>query len=288
MNRTLSALLALAFLAGATPTADAQSARQARQAVEASMLVTGHVDIDRAGKVSGHAFDHPEKLPEHVVALIERAIPALRFEPVLVGGVPALARAKMSVRLVATPVGDAAGNMHVRIASAHFGEEYSDSDRSSVRRSDLRPPRYPMNVAQIGGKGTVYLLVKVGRDGKPQDVVAEQVNLTALGNTRQMQMIRNALSKTAIDNALKYWAFTPPEQGEEMQRDYWVVRVPVDFRLGDDRETAYGQWSAYHPGERNTPEWAGPTQPGFSPDTLVAGVVAPSNSRFKLVSPIEG
>ena len=179
MNRTLSALLALAFLAGAAPVVDAQSARQARQEVEASMLVTGHVDIDREGKVRGHAFDKPEKLPAHAVNLIERAIPALRFEPVLVDGAPVLARAKMSVRLVATPVGDSEGNMHVRIASAHFGEEYSDADRTSVRRSDLRPPRYPMNIAQIGGKGTVYLLVKVGRDGTPEDVVAEQVNLLA-------------------------------------------------------------------------------------------------------------
>jgi len=288
MNRTLSALLALAFLAGATPVADAQSARQARQEVEASMLVTGHVDIDREGKVSGHVFDQPEKLPAHAVDLIERAIPALRFEPVLVDGAPVLARAKMSVRLVATPVGDSQGNMHVRIASAHFGEEYSDADRTSVRRSDLRPPRYPMNIAQIGGKGTVYLLVKVGRDGKAEDVVAEQVNLTALGNARQMQMIRNTLSKTAIDNALKHWTFTPPEQGEETSRDYWVVRVPVQFSFNEDRETAYGQWSAYHPGQQQRPVWAAPTPPGFSPDTLVAGGVTPETSRFKLLTPFQG
>jgi len=288
MYRTLSALLAVAFLATAAPTADAQSARQARQEVEASMLVTGHVDIDREGKVVGHAFDQPEKLPAHAVDLIERAIPALRFEPVLVDGAPALARAKMSVRLVATPVGDSAGNMHVRIASAHFGEEYSDADRTSVRRSDLRPPRYPMNVAQIGGKGTVYLLVKVGRDGRPQDVVAEQVNLTALGNARQMQMIRNALSKTAIDNALEHWTFLPPEEGKWVSQDYWVVRVPVQFSLDDERDAAYGQWRAYHPGERQRPVWAAPTPPGFSPDTLLAGGVTPETSRFKLLTPFQG
>lgn len=288
MNRTLSALLAVAFLAGASPVADAQSARQARQQVEASMLVTGHVDIDREGRITGHAFDQPEKLPTHATSLIEQAMPALRFEPVLVDGAPVLARAKMSVRLVATPVGDGDGNMHVRIASAHFGEEYSETDRTSVRPSSMRPPRYPMNVAEIGGKGTVYLLVKVGRDGTPEDVIAEQVNLTALGNARQMQMIRNALSKTAVDNARKHWTFTPPELGEDVTRDYWVVRVPVDFQLGDIRETAYGQWSAYHPGQRQRPDWAAPTPPGFSPDTLVAGGMTPETSRFKLLTPFEG
>ena len=288
MNRTLSALLAVAFLAAAAPNADAQTARQARQEIEASMLVTGRVDIERDGTVSGHAFDQPEKLPTHAISLIERAIPALRFEPVLVDGAPVLARAKMSVRLVATPVGDREGSMNVRIASAHFGDEYSDTDRTAVRRSDLRPPRYPMSVAQIGGKGTVYLLVKVGRDGAPEDVVAEQVNLTAVGNARQMQRIRDTLSKTAIDNARRHWTFIPPAAGDDIARDYWVVRVPVQFSLHDDRDTAYGQWSAYHPGWQQRPAWAAPTPPGFSPDTLVAGNVTPETSRFRLLTPFEG
>ena len=288
MHRTLSALLGIAFLAGAAPVADAQTVRQARQEVEASMLVTGHVDIDRDGRAASHVLDQPDKLPPYVVELIARAVPSLRFEPVLVDGAPVIARAKMSVRLVATPAGDGEGNMQLRIASAHFGEEYSETDRTSVRQSNLRPPRYPMNIAQIGGKGTVYLLVKVGRDGKAADVVAEQVNLTALGNARQMEMIRATLSKTAVDNALKHWTFTPPEEGEAVDRDYWVVRVPVDFRLSDDRDTAYGKWSAYHPGPQQRPVWAAPTPPGFSPDTLVAGGMTPETSRFRLLTPIEG
>lgn len=288
MHRTLSALLGIAFLAGAAPVADAQTVRQARQEVEASMLVTGHVDIDRDGRAASHVLDQPDKLPPYVVELIARAVPSLRFEPVLVDGAPVIARAKMSVRLVATPAGDGEGNMQLRIASAHFGEEYSETDRTSVRQSNLRPPRYPMNIAQIGGKGMVYLLVKVGRDGKAADVVAEQVNLTALGNARQMEMIRATLSKTAVDNALKHWTFTPPEEGEAVDRDYWVVRVPVDFRLSDDRDTAYGKWSAYHPGPQQRPVWAAPTPPGFSPDTLVAGGMTPETSRFRLLTPIEG
>lgn len=288
MHRTLSALLGIAFLAGAAPVADAQTARQARQEVEASMLVTGHVDIDRSGRVASHVLDQREKLPAYVVELIERAVPSLRFETVLVDGAPVVARARMSVRLVAKPSGDGDGSMELRIASAHFGEEYSETDRTSVRLSNLRPPRYPMNIARIGGKGTVYLLVKVGRDGKAEDVVAEQVNLTAVGNARQMETIRNTLAKTAVDNALEHWTFTPPEEGEYVDREYWVVRVPVDFRLHDDREAAYGKWSAYHPGQQQRPAWAAPMPPGFSPDTLVAGGMTSETSRFRLLAPFEG
>lgn len=287
MHRLLSAALAVAFLAGAAPAADAQTARQMRQEVEASMLVTGHVDIDRSGQVTAHELDQRDKLPPYVVNLIERAVPALRFEPVLVDGAPVLARAKMNVRLIATAVGN--GDMRMRIASAHFGELYSDSDRTSVRRvGTLRPPRYPMNIAQIGGKGTVYLVLKVDRDGGVEDVVAEQVNLTALGSARQMEMIRDSLSKAAVDNARKHWRFVPPAEGEEAAKPYWVVRVPVDFMFEDDRYAAYGQWSAYHPGERVRPEWTEPTSPGFSPDTLIAGGITPETSRFKLLTPFEG
>ncbi|WP_157745256.1 protein tonB [Luteimonas chenhongjianii] len=288
MHRTLSALLGIAFLAAAAPVADAQNARQARQQVEASMLVTGHVDIDRDGRVSAHVLDRPDKLPPYVIDLVERALPALRFEPILVDGAPVLARAKMSIRLVAKPTGDGDGNMQLRIAGAHFGEEYSDSDRTSVRRSNLRPPRYPMNIAQIGGKGTVYLLVQVGRDGRPMDVVAEQVNLTAVGSAREMEMIRTALAKTAVDNARKHWVFTPPDAGEAAGRDYWVVRVPVDFRLDNSGETAHGKWIAYHPGPVQRPAWAAPAPLGFSPDTLVAGGMTPESSRFKLLTALEG
>ena len=285
MNRTLSALLAVAFLAGTASVADAQAARQARHEVEASMLVTGHVDIDRDGTVTGHVLDQPEKLPSYVVDLVERSASGMRFDPILVDGVPALARAKMRLRLIATP--SEGGTMNVRIASAHFGDENDADDPGRIRADSMLPPRYPVDVARMGGTGVVYLLLKINRDGLPEDVVAEQVNLTALGTARQMESIRSSLAKSAIAGA-KRWRFVPPTEGDEAARDYWVVRTPVSYFLQGQREPAYGQWAAYHPGRANHPDWAAPTPAGFSPDTLMAGEVAPESSRFKLLTPIEG
>jgi len=286
MHRILSVALGVALLSiTMSPAADAQSAREMRQEVEASMLVTGHVDIDRSGQVTAHVIDQPDKLPPYVVGLIERAMPSLRFEPVLVDGQPVLARAKMGLRMVVTPA--ESGEMHLRIASAHFGEEYSPTDTSSVRADRMAPPRYPDSVLQMGGKGTVYLLVRVGRDGATTDVAVEQVNLTALGSAREMQRIREGLSRAAVAQARK-WTFIPPTEGEEASRDDWVIRVPVDFAFFGDRAAAYGKWNAYHPGARNTPVWAGPMAPGFSPDALAEGGITPSTSRFKLVTPLEG
>ena len=289
MHRTLSALLGIAFLAGAAPVADAQSARQARQQVEASMLVTGHVDIDRTGRVTAHVLDQPDKLPPYVVSAIERAMPSLRFEPILVDDEPVLARAKMSVRLVMSRADE--GEMHLRIASAHFGEPDTQGDTSAVRSAAMAPPRYPTAVALAGGQGTVYLLVKVGRDGSTLDAHAEQVNLTALGSARQMETIRTELAKAAVSQARRQWTWTPPTTGEQADRDYWVVRVPVSFELSDGFQrpsSPYGQWLAYHPGERSRPEWSARTQPGFRPDALAAGDATPETSRFKLLTSFEG
>ncbi|MCD9006119.1 energy transducer TonB [Luteimonas sp. XNQY3] len=283
-RRILAALLAVALVAPLV--AQAQTARAMRNQVEASMLVTGTVDIDREGRVTAQTLDQPDKLPPYVVSLVERAVPQMRFEPVLVNGAPVLARAKMNLRLVAVPAGD--GDMTLAIQSAHFGEADSDADRSNVRKSNLRPPRYPMNVAQIGGKGTVYLLVKVARDGSVDDVIAEQVNLTALGSARQMESIRNALAKVSIDTARKHWSFTPPSEGEGAPKDYWVVRVPVEFTLGGDSAPGYGEWAGYLPGPKSRPDWAEPDPPGFSPDALAAGGVHPAQSRFRLLTPLGG
>lgn len=278
------ALLALPLLISAPVGAQSGAWKGARAEVEASMLVTGHVDIDPQGRVSGHAVDDADALPPYVSDLVGRAVPAFLFEPVLEQGVPVPERAKMSLLVVATQTGD--GGMSIRIRSAHFGDDGLSADAAGVRSVAMPPPPYPPAVQVAGGKGTVYLAIKVGRDGGVEDVAAEQVNLTAIGNRRQMQTIRDGLSRSAVA-AARTWRFAPPTEGEDAARDFWVVRVPVEYRL-DDHESEYGQWSAYHPGPRVRPAWAQPTPEEFSPDALIAGSVVPETSRFRLLTPLQG
>lgn len=273
----------LALLALCLPPAFAQNARQMRSEVEASMLVTGTVDIERDGAVASYAIDQEDKLPEEVVHLVRRFVPQMQFEPVLEGGVPAAARAKMSLRLVAVSVGE--NQMQIAIRSAHFSDEASDDTRI-VRSSNLQRPRYPTEVASIGGKGTVYTLVQVAPDGSVRDVAIEQVNLTALGSASEMASIRESLSKS-VRRTARRWQFSPPSDGSAPERGYWLVRVPVEFSFHGDRER-YGQWNAYHPGPRERPVWMPPDPPSFSPDTLVAGTAHSAESRFRLLTPLEG
>lgn len=277
-----SALLACALLVPCQ--VEAQTAREIRNQVEASMLVTGAVDIDGNGAVVSHSIDEREKLPAPVANLVDRAVPVMRFEPIMVDGRPVLARAKMSLLVVATPAGE--GNMTIAIRSAHFGGGGS-VPASPVRPAKLNMPRYPDSVAEMGGKGVVYLLLRVKRDGTVADVFTEQVNLTSVGNAQQMEIIRNRLSQATMRVA-RGWTFSLPEDALTGEREYWVVRVPVAFELPGDRAASYGEWSAYLPGPKRRPEWVQPDPPGFSPDALVTGGIHSGETKFRLLTPLEG
>lgn len=284
IRRMIPIALALPLLL-AVSAVEAQNARQAREQMEMSLLVRGHADIDREGLVTAHELEHPDKLPGFVVDLVAEAVPRLRFEPLLAEGGPVLARAKMTLRVVAQPEGD---EMRLSIRSAHFGDAAAVPDDERVTSVDMRPPRYPGESLRMGGKGTVYLLVKVGRDGSVEDVVAEQTNLTAIGTARQMERIRADLERSSLSAAAN-WRFAPPVAGEDAGRPHWAIRVPVEYSLDGDATPAYGKWVAYHPGERAPrPEWGGRDPAGFSPDLLAAGSAHPADSRFRLLELPEG
>lgn len=286
-QRLLGALLAIACLVPLI--AHAQTAREMRKQVEGSMLVTGSIDIDRDGAITAHSIDQQEKLPPYVVSLIDRAVPALRFEPYLVDGAAVAARAKMSLRLVAAPHGES-GDMNVGIRSAHFGE-YDPTVTDEVRPAKrMTPPRYPESVVSAGGQGTAYLVLQIGRDGTVTDAVAEQVNLRVLGNQREMERIRRVLAQASLAAARK-WTFTPPTTGEHVDAPYWSIRVPVDFMLSDNGRvgtTAYGTWEGYVPGPRQHATWVRDADDAGSPDALMAdGGIYPASSPFKLLTPFE-
>lgn len=163
----------------------------------------------------------------------------------------------------------AEGTMRVRLVDASFskvgGEREVSTDR--VTSNGLRGPDYPPQAVTMQGEGTVMLLVKVGRDGRVADVIAEQTNLTVIGTARAMNQLRDILAKASVNSA-KRWTFTPPTTGEDKNRDFWTVRVPVRYAFQDSRER-YGRWTAYihsrpapagavedrrgNPGRRNRP-----------------------------------
>lgn len=276
--RCAGLVLALAALAALPASANGPAAM--RKQVESSMVVKGTIDIHADGSVAAHALEQPAKLPSGVVELINRSVPEWRFEPVQLRHGATHARADMSVRVVAKRIDE--DSFIVEIRGAQFSQERPGEFVTSQK---LAPPPYPRALAASGVGGVVYLIVKVGRSGEVEDVVAEQVNLYTLGSEVQVAQWRDQLAKASVRQA-KRWRFTPPTTGEEAEKPFWLARVPVAYHIPDrHREPGYGQWQAYIPGPNLGNPWH---DEGSSPgaDAIASGSVRPVDSAFRLLTPL--
>lgn len=262
----------------------ATPAGQFRQA-EASMLVTGRIQVDREGAVSGFSFDQKE-LPPEASDLLNGAVPRWRFKPVELDGKPVPAATDMSIRLVATKL--SGGDYLVAVRSAVFG---SRSGKPAERASAIAmaPPPYPHAALAAGVTGTVHVLVKAGRDGSVIDAMVEQVNLSAVPSAgRSAERWRQVLADACL-HRVREWKFQPPTEGAQANRESWLLHVPVVFTLGRGGAAAEGQWQVYLPGPRTPNPWeAREEDKAFSPDALPPGGVYLAGSSLHLLSELSG
>lgn len=288
MKRLGMALLCLLFCGLAL----AEGISEVRKRAEASMLVTGWVVVGPDGRVQSHVLDKVEKLPPEVVNLISRASATWRFEPVMVDGKPVVAKAKMSLRLVAQKEDGGNNNFVVRVAGATFGESEDGDD--SVRYKDRSAPRYPELALRARVSGTVYLLVRVDRNGKTADVAAEQVNLNVADTDKGMQTWRRVLADASI-KAARQWTYEVPTSGPHANDDYWMVQIPVAFHMvqaGVSEGYNYGRWQAYVPGPKEPIPWLSKyprtnDDKGGSTDALADDGIHMVGSGLRLVTPLD-
>ena len=299
----LPALWLAVVLSCVTSVADAQNARAARKQIEGSMLVTGRVTITQAGTVGGWTIDRREDLPPAVLNVIDASAPGWRFEPILVDGKPAHGSARMGLRMVAERVDDE--RFRVSIRDGYFGREAArmtgEADVQRDASADAAPtdqvssvrmsaPRYPDLALAAGVTGTVYLVLRIGPSGEVMDAVPEQVNLRVVGLEREMVRMREMLAKSALA-AARRWQFHPPTSGEGAQEPFWLVRVPVDYRIhGVGQPEEYGRWEVYVPGPRMPVPWQMESLEGLdiAPDTLIAGEVHQVGMGLRLLGPLDG
>lgn len=285
MNRTMVLLLGL-LIAFASHAAGPGAVRKT---IESSMLVTGWVSIAADGSTTKLELDEKEKLPDVVVSLIEKGGARWRFEPVLVDGVARKAKARMSLRIVAKKID--ADQYQVSIRSSYFGaeavtpEEYVQQP-DSIKPIAMKPPLYPENAARMGARGTVYVVLKIGREGTVQESFAEQVNLQVIGSDNEMKQMRGILAKSAL-GAAKKWTFQFPATGENAKQDVWVVRVPVDFQFYGHKRPGYGQWDSYVPGPTLRAPWDTGSDMTQSPDAMIAGGLYDARNSLRLLTPLQ-
>jgi outer membrane biosynthesis protein TonB len=282
MKRFLMGLFC-ALLSAATLAA---GPNEVRKRVQASMLLTGKIVVAPDGSVRSYVVDKAEKVPPAVISLIANNVPKWKFEPTLLDGKPVAAEAEMSFRVVAKPIGDE--NFSISINGAEFGRGKLGESISSKKRVT---PVYPPEAAHSGVSGTVYLLLRVGRQGQVVDAVAEQVNMTVLGSDTELERWRQVLANSAL-RAARQWTFDPPTSGKGVDAEYWLVRVPVNFNLRIDgmlRSGGYGQWQAYVPGPRQPVPWFdNKPMASTSADALPDGDIQQVDQGLHLTSPLNG
>ena len=131
------------------------------------------------------------------------------------------------------------------------------------------------------------MLVKIVRDGKVADVIAERTNLTSVGPGRTMDMLRDVLAKASVKTA-RDWTFKPPTTGADKDNEFWTVRVPVSYAF-DPKSERYGRWSAYIPGPRQQAPWkTGEDEKATGGDLLPEGGVymVGRNDGPRLLTPL--
>jgi hypothetical protein len=265
-----------------------------RKRVQASMLVTGTIDVAPDGSVARYAVDHPEELPSQVTSLLDKTLSVWKFEPVMEDGKPVTAKAPMGVRIVAIPLGN--GSYSISIAGAWFGNDAKDEkdvSQETITYKHRVQPIYPRDAVSARVAGTVYVLEKVNRDGTVDDAVAEQVDLRMIASDDQLAAWRRVLAGAAL-RALKQGTFNPPTAGKDVDQPYWIVRIPVDFSLSGPsapaavEEERYGQWRPYVPGPVQEPVWADKNKLAGSADAVPEGGSLLADTSLHLRTPLSG
>lgn len=277
MNKiVVSVLVALAF----SFSVQAAGPRAVRKTVEASMQVKGQVVIAADGTLQSYTLEKPEALPEEVKSLLTRYLPACEFSVTTASGKPEVVTSNMTVQILARQ--NEAGGSTISINGTQFMDPKTPE---YIRKVAMPPPYYPMNAAQAGLSGTVYLVLRLNPDGSVAEAHAEQVNMTVIASDAVLRQGRGILSKAALAKA-REWRFevTPARFAEEGPID---VRVPVDFKLGPvpkDRVDGpvYGKWEVYVPGPYASIPWRPEVSDSRALGALAGGSLYPVDSKIKL------
>lgn len=283
MNNGWIALLWLFPAAAALAASPASVVRRS----EATMLVTGTIEVEPSGNVSGYVIDHQGALPIQVLKLVRQNLPTWKFAPeVRASGTIS---ARMKLRVVARPMGNDLES--IAVTSAQFDDGH-DIPAGHLHWKKRTKPVYPPFSGRSRVSGTVYLLVKVGRDGRVEDAVAEQVNLAVYASDHEMSAYRNDLSRAALA-AARQWTFDVPTAGRHAADPFWLARIPVTFRMLRPNEKsavpAYGQWQAYIPGPRQTVSWKAQDRlTSEAPDMVADGAIRQENDGLKLLTALGG
>jgi len=270
-----------ALLAMATMVAQASSIKD----IESSAVVSGTIVLAKDGTVQTAVIDDGAKYGQPIADMVRKAALQWRFQPVLRHDEPVVAKSSMHVRVVLKRMPD--GNYRARIKGATFGDSSTDSTDTLHNTGDNKriQPQYPMAAIRGRVQGTVYLALRVDRNGHVVEAVAEQVNLGNTGPERILKQYRAILAESAL-KAARRWSYAIPTTGPLAREDSWTAHVPVNYALNvlgapkPDRT-----WVSYVPGPYTPAPWIDKPDMNAA-DALADDAVRTDGAGPTLLSPL--
>ncbi|MCP1372875.1 energy transducer TonB [Dyella lutea] len=222
--------------------------------LETSAVVDGTIVLAKDGAVQLATVEHPEKYGQPIADLVRKVALTWRFDPVLRGGEPVVAKASMHVRVILTKNAD--GNFTARIKGATFGGNNADTPDDLYSENQKKiGPHYPPAAIKARVQGTVYLALHVDREGRVIDAVAEQVNLENMGPDGLLQKYRELMAKSSLD-AARRWTYRIPTTGKLAGQDSWTLHVPIVYTLNETGAAPVERvWRTYVPGPYTPAPW---------------------------------
>ena len=259
LTATLFSLVSLAW---------ADPLSEVRKQTETSRLIAGTVDLDSAGRVTGHHFKDVESLSPGVQQWLDARIARWEFDTVENNGIRGPAHLVMSLRLVRKRIDPQ--QVLLSVAAADFTQAgVTPAPNEELRVKSMLPPSFPKEAARRGVSGTVYVIVRINHEGSVVDADSEQVNLRVVTTQDEMDHFREVLA-AAVVKAARGWTFTVPTAGKYAGQEFYLGRVPVDFIGPDARVPKEDKWTAYIPGPRKIIPWT-ESEGLLPPDALAAG-----------------
>lgn len=279
MSSIRSGLLALLLMAGASaaPASGGQAAPAAGEAV-LTLRVDGQLTIDPEGRVSEYRVEG--SLDPAVAGMLQRAVPAWRFKPILVDGKPAIATSPMRITLAAEEMAE---GYRVKVDNVVFWpntpEQHAAAEASRLAHPDMRvageaprpgvrilsktmrPPVYPPEMMQAGVEGIVLLSLRLHPDGSVAEAFASQSSLLNVkGRPEILDRGRIMLERNAATAARRWKFMVLAEDAATLAPGDLTVRVPVEYRLGAMTEggSLAGQWRHEFRGPNRPAPWLPP------------------------------
>jgi hypothetical protein len=260
------------------------SSDENRAVGKASMLVVGWIDVLPDGSVRDHGLALSDTLPPIVRKLVDKKVSGWKFR--FDKPVDTVQRETMYLRITATPVDD----KHDSIAIS--GASFVDASWKLTDHPFLNGSIgvYPHAAKAAHVMGTVYLALRINRQGKVEKAAVEQVDLDVYGAEKLLSKFRTVLAD-AVMEGVKSTTFNVPSTGSHIGDPYWDFRVPVPFRIVTDGVPPmdnYRIWLPYNPGPIQLASWlSGDAQAVMPPDANFVVTAAQGDSSAHLVTPLQ-